>query len=245
MTDLTNNRTDNLGSNPTNNLGSNRTAAQFDDADLISSVDSVPLADTTQHNTTRNSVAPNDDLGEIDTPAPANKRKNLRAYLSIGLVALGLGVVLVKGLGSATSYFLQADEAVQRMGSLNEKPFRLLGAVVENSVKQTEKRWDFDVEFNGATVHVQYEKEPPELFKAGLAVVVAGRFAPNQSTRPANEIPLFLGDQIAVKHTNDYIEKKADRLKGAVDDPTASTASPNTSKDKSKNANAGASAAKP
>ncbi len=192
---------------------SNRSTAQFDEADLASSADSAPLA---------NSSFP-DDLGEIDVPVKPATGKKLRAYLSIGAVALGLTLVLVKGLGSATSYFLQADEAVQRMGSLKEKPFRLLGAVVENSVKQTDEQWDFDVEFNGAVVHVQYEKEPPELFKPGLAVVVAGRFAPGQLSRPANAVPKFLGDQIAVKHSNEYIEKKAARLKGAVDDPNAST----------------------
>jgi cytochrome c-type biogenesis protein CcmE len=178
------------------------------------------FVDSTDRNAANNSV--HDDLGEIEGLV-GKKRNPVRTYLPIAFVVVALGFVIAKGLGNATSYFLQVDEAVAQIDSLKEKPFRLQGIVVADSVRKTDESVNFDISLNDKTVRVAYQGEPPELFREDLAVVVEGRFAPNQSNRSPGTAPLFVGDQIAVKHDENYIEKNEDRLTGAVDDPNAST----------------------
>jgi cytochrome c-type biogenesis protein CcmE len=51
--------------------------------------------------------------------------------------------------------------------------------------------------------------------------VVIGRFATGANASTAgSEAPLFRGEQILVRHDENYIEKNRDRLSGAVDDPS-------------------------
>jgi cytochrome c-type biogenesis protein CcmE len=163
-----------------------------------------------------------DDLGEIaDSLTP--RASNTKSFIALGLVVLAIGFVLVRGLKSSVSYFLRADEAIARMSTLGEKRFRLQGFVSDGSVVNSDKLVTFDVEVNGAVVHVTFPKTPPELFRNNIPVVIAGQFAPNQLSRAAGTKPLFLGDEIQIKHDENYIQKNKDRMAGAVDDPSAPT----------------------
>jgi cytochrome c-type biogenesis protein CcmE len=164
-----------------------------------------------------------DDLGELANSLTPRARK--KPFIALGLVVLAIGFVLVRGLKSSVSYFLRADEAIARMNTLGEKRFRLQGFVADGSVVNADKLVTFDVEVNGAVVHVTFPKTPPELFRNNIPVVIVGQFAPNQLKRPAGTKPLFLGDEIQIKHDENYIEKNKDRMAGAVDDPNASTPS--------------------
>ena len=168
-----------------------------------------------------------DDLGELaDSLAP--RASNKKPFIALGLVVVAIGFVLARGLKSSVSYFLRADEAIARMESLGEKRFRLQGFVSDGSVVNSDKLVTFDVEVNGAVVHVTFPKTPPELFRNNIPVVIVGQFAPNQLGRAAGTKPLFLGDEIQIKHDENYIEKNKDRMAGAVDDPSA-TSVPKTS----------------
>ena len=160
-----------------------------------------------------------DDLGElVDSLSP--KPSSKKPFLVLGLVVVAIGFVLARGLKSSVSYFLRADEAIARMDTLKEKRFRLQGFVADGSVVNSDRLVTFDVEVNGAVVHVEFPKTPPELFRANIPVVIAGQFAPNQLARAAGTKPLFLGDEIQIKHDENYIQKNPNRLEGAVDDPT-------------------------
>jgi cytochrome c-type biogenesis protein CcmE len=195
-----------------------RAKAAFDD--VIESTDSAALPIDARLR---------DDLGELREVITPKKKNPTRTYLPLAVVVMALGFVLFKGLGSATSYFLQVDEAVARVNTLKERPFRLQGIVTANTIKKTgDGSREFDVEFGGKTVHVLYPHEPEGLFRENIAVVISGRFAPNQAKRPVGQDPIFLGDQIAVKHDENYIEKNSKRLKGAVDDPAANANATNT-----------------
>lgn len=164
-----------------------------------------------------------DDLGELaDSLAP--RASNKKPFIALGFVVVAIGFVLVRGLKSSVSYFLRADEAIARMDTLGEKRFRLQGFVSDGSVVNSDKLVTFDVEVNGAVVHVTFPKTPPELFRNNIPVVIAGQFAPNQVARAAGTKPLFLGDEIQIKHDENYIEKNKDRMAGAVDDPNAAEA---------------------
>ena len=140
-----------------------------------------------------------------------------RAVIALVLILTAIGLVVFRGLGNATLFFLNADEAKARAVDLGIKRFRLQGIVAEGSVKEAPSTVDFDVEFNGTKVHVRHAGAPPELFRTGIAVVLEGNF----ETKPTgNELPDFLSDRILVKHDENYIQKNRARVKDAVDAPS-------------------------
>ncbi len=189
-------------------------------ARIPSEFDDDAIGSTTSTANTNLSI--DDDLGEIaDSLTP--RASNTKSFIALGLVVVAIGFVLVRGLKSSVSYFLRADEAIARMDTLGEKRFRLQGFVSDGSVVNSDKLITFDVEVNGAVVHVMFNKTPPELFRNNIPVVIAGQFAPNQLGRAAGTKPLFLGDEIQIKHDENYIQKNKDRMAGAVDDPSAPT----------------------
>lgn len=153
----------------------------------------------------------------------SRKKRPVKVFAALALVGVGLAFILYKGLTDASTFFLRADEAVRQVDTLGEKQFRLQGFVVDKSVVEAEKQVDFDVEVNGAVINVRYPGVPPELFRPNISVTIVGRFAPGQAARDPGTPPLFLGDEINVKHDENYIEKnrKTNRLEGAVDETTA------------------------
>src|SRR5688500_2207732 len=101
----------------------------------------------------------------------------VRLALVLALGAGAAAVLPVKGLGDATTYFLNADEAVAQREDLGTKRIRLQGTVVPGSVAAAGAAVEFDVEFHCEVVHVRHDGDPPELFKPGIPVVLEGAFA--------------------------------------------------------------------
>jgi cytochrome c-type biogenesis protein CcmE len=124
----------------------------------------------------------------------------------VGIVLLAaIGFVLYKGLTSALVYFKTANEAVADRAQLGNSTFQLEGIVVRGSVRQLGGgRVAFTVEGGGASVPVVNTGEPPQLFRAGIPVVVVGHFVGT-----SNE---FASDQILVKHSNQYIAAHPGRV---------------------------------
>ena len=132
----------------------------------------------------------------------------LRLVVVLALVAGAMAFLLVKGLGDATVFFKNADEAVAERDDLGTKRFRLQGTVVPDSVEQAGDAVEFDVEYHCDVVHVRHEGDPPELFKPGIPVVLEGRFA-----APPSDV--YESDRIFVKHTEEYLEDEGDRVREA------------------------------
>jgi cytochrome c-type biogenesis protein CcmE len=139
----------------------------------------------------------------------SNNRRVL-AFATVLLVAIGF--LVVKGLGTASTYFRTADEAVAQVDTLGTRRFRIEGVVVEDSVKTEKGSVVFLIESNAKQVAVRHEGDPPELFRPNIAVVLEGRFADGQADRPANAVPRFLSDHLMVKHDESYIEKNKSRV---------------------------------
>lgn len=156
-------------------------------------------------------VGPGDVL--MVTRAAGNNR---RILVFAAVLVAAIGFLVVKGLGTATTYFRTADEAVTQVKTLGERRFRVEGVVVDGSVKQTDRAVEFLIENNGAQVAVRHEGDPPELFRPNLAVVLEGRFANGQAERPKGQAPLFESDHLMVKHDENYIEKNSTRIKDYV-----------------------------
>ena len=142
-------------------------------------------------------VTPRDE-GEPERP---RRRRNPAAYALLALVVIGLGVVLFQGLNNAALYYRNADEALADKASLGTSRFRVQGTV-QDDVKQVDGEVDFTISFNGASIPVHHRGDPPELFKAGVPVVLEGHFQGD----------FYESDRILIKHTAEYKESNPDRV---------------------------------
>lgn len=136
---------------------------------------------------------------------PGTERSRLRLGLVIAAICGAIAFLLLQGLGNATTYFRNADEALAQRDELGQRRFRLQGTVVDGSVAQSGQRVAFQVEYGCARVDVRHRGDPPELFKPGIPVVLEGAFVDEGSDR-------FESDRILVRHTSEYRAEEADRL---------------------------------
>jgi cytochrome c-type biogenesis protein CcmE len=129
---------------------------------------------------------------------------NRRLAVVFVLILGAIGFLVVKGLGDATTYFRNADEAMRDREELGTKRFRLQGTVVPGSVEQDGADVLFQVEYHCVTVDVHATGDRPELFRPAIPVVLEGRFAEHSD--------VFESDRVIVKHTEEYRTKEKDRL---------------------------------
>ncbi len=142
------------------------------------------------------------------------KRRNPVIYVVAALVVVGIGFVLFQGLNNAALYYRNADEAVRDKASLGTKRFRVQGTV-QDDVRSVGNEVDFTIAFpvdgNGqptssaTTIAVHHEGDPPDLFKAGVPVVLEGHWQGD----------FFASDTILIKHSAQYKEQNPDRVSNA------------------------------
>jgi cytochrome c-type biogenesis protein CcmE len=150
-------------------------------------------------------VGPDGGAPEARRP---RRRRNPAAYVLLLLVVVGLGVVLFQGLNNAALYYRNVDEALHDKGSIGTSRFRVQGTV-QDDVKQVDGEVDFTIRYNGTdpahvddSIPVHHRGDPPELFKAGVPVVLEGHFQGD----------FFVSDRILIKHTAEYKESNPDRV---------------------------------
>jgi len=143
-----------------------------------------------------------------EVPARRLGRPRIRLAL-VGVVIVGaVGILLVKGLGSSLDYFKTVDQALSSKQALGRSEFRLEGVVKAGTVARTSTGAAFDVHQGSRSIHVINRGSPPQLFKAGMPVIVVGHFTSVAS-------PVFESNEIMVKHTSSYIEQNPDRVKAS------------------------------
>lgn len=139
--------------------------------------------------------------------APTSRRRGRWAAVAVLVAVVVAGVFVVRSLGSATVFFLNADEAVAQKPELVDKRFRLQGTVVADTVTRTADGVSFKVAYKGVEVPVNHVGDPPQLFQPGIPVVLEGRWDDSQTA--------FASDRIMVKHTEEYDAKNPDRIADA------------------------------
>lgn len=133
------------------------------------------------------------------------RRRRLPVYLVVvALVVVG-GFLVVKALGSASTFYRNVDEAVAQKQSLGTKRFRLQGTVAPCTIERTGDGVAFAVTYNGVEIPVHHVGDPPEMFKEDEAVLLEGHFAADGSTT-------FDSNLMIVKHSEVYTASEADRL---------------------------------
>lgn len=156
-----------------------------------------------------------DDLAPRAPASAGTARSSRRKWAPIALlavvVALG-GVMVTKFLTSAVDYFCNVDEIGQKKGCEEGRKIRVQGEVVEGSVDDVgDGSTKFALQFNGVTLPVNYHGVPTGIFQECINVVVTGREVDG----------VFEGTDMAVKHSNDYEAKNADRV-AEGEDPACS-----------------------
>lgn len=115
------------------------------------------------------------------------------------LTVIGLSVILADNV----VYFRTVSEAVRMRHDGNTGRFRLAGAVVPGTIRETSVGVDFEVTDGKRTVNVVHHGDPPELFKPGAPVVAEGHW-------PGRGAAAFSSDRIMIRHGNDYEAPKVD-----------------------------------
>jgi cytochrome c-type biogenesis protein CcmE len=131
-------------------------------------------------------------------------RSRLRLGIVIAVICGALAFLVLQGLGNATSFYRNADEAMAKRTELGTKRFRLQGIVSPGSIKDDGNDVTFEVEYNCVSVPVHHSgTRPTSLFKNGIPVVLEGHF--NGKTGP------FVSDRIIIRHTEEYRTKESQK----------------------------------
>jgi cytochrome c-type biogenesis protein CcmE len=124
----------------------------------------------------------------------------------VAAVILGaIGFLLYQGLSNSIEYFLTANQAVAQRARLGSQTFRLEGTVVPGTVHAVQGGVDFSVESGTVKVAVSERGNPPELFRAGIPVVLVGHFQGQG----------YWSNQIMVKHSASYIAQHPNRVRAS------------------------------
>lgn len=138
---------------------------------------------------------------------PARPRRRRRVVGAIGVLVACAVALVGLGLARNLNYFETVDQALAHRAGLGTSSLRLEGVVAAHSVERTATGAAFTLTgADGRTVAVRCAGTPPQLFRAGVPVVVVGRFSSATSR-------LFLGTQILVKHTASYIAQHPGRVR--------------------------------
>ena len=121
--------------------------------------------------------------------------RRLAAVLAVILGAIAF--LVVQGLGNATTFYRNADEAVAQRRSLEGDRFRLQGVVRPGTISATETGVAFVVEWDCVTVPVRHSGNQPAGLKDGIPVVLEGEFQRGSAKT-------YASDRIMVRHTDNY-----------------------------------------
>lgn len=133
---------------------------------------------------------------------PRRGRGRWRGVVLSVVVVAALGFVVARGLGNATLYFRNADEAVAQRQNLGEDRFRLQGSVLDGTVVRRDGGARFTVSYGGVDVVVDHQGEIPRLFEPGIPVVLEGHWQGD----------VFVSDRMLVKHSEVYVEQNPARV---------------------------------
>ena len=119
------------------------------------------------------------------------------------LIVAAIGFVLFQGLNNAALYYRNADEAVRDKSTLGTRRFRVQGTV-QPGVTKVGQEVDFTISFNGVSLDVKHQGDPPDLFQPSLPVVLEGHWSADGS--------FFASDRILVKHSEEYKAQNPDHV---------------------------------
>jgi cytochrome c-type biogenesis protein CcmE len=148
------------------------------------------------------------ELTPRTSETPKRRRRRLPTFLVLAALVIVSGFLVVKALGSASTFYRNVDEAVAQKPTLGTTRFRLQGTVAPCTIERTGGGVAFAVTYNGVEIPVNHVGDPPEMFKENEAVLLEGHFAADGSDT-------FDSNLMIVKHSEVYKESEAARLAAA------------------------------
>ncbi|MCP4086938.1 MAG: cytochrome c maturation protein CcmE [Actinomycetia bacterium] len=149
------------------------------------------------------------DLSPRTTKVRGGRRFKGGSVLVLGVLLVALGFVVYRGLGSASLFFHNVDEAVELKADLGDARFRIQGIVCSEPETVADGTVTFTIAWAGAHADVSHVGDPPELFEPGQPVVLEGAWAG----------PGYASDRILVKHSEEYVAENDDRIHRESDFP--------------------------
>lgn len=150
------------------------------------------------------------DLSPREAVPTAASRPRKRPWLAFGVLGLVLvagGVFVFQFLTNAVDYYCNVDEIGVKSGCEVDRNIRIQGVVEKGSVEQSSGgAYSFVIAYNGRTIPVQVGSQPSGIFQECIPVVVRGRVVEDAGSR------VFEGDEVIVKHDNNYDAENEDRL---------------------------------
>ena len=144
---------------------------------------------------------------EVVPTAARGKKKPWFAYAVLVLVLVVGGVVVAKFLTSAVDYYCNVDEVGVKDGCDVGKSIRIQGVVDKGSVSEDGAATNFVITFNGASMPVVLGSKPTGLFQECIPVVVTGKVIDGD-----DGVRFFDGDEVLVKHDENYDAENKDRV---------------------------------
>ncbi len=142
---------------------------------------------------------------EVVPTAARGKKKPWFAYGVLTLVLVAGGVFVVKFLTSAIDYYCNVDEVGVKDGCDVDRNIRVQGVVEKDSLSTDQLA--FQISFNGVTMPVTVGSKPTGIFQECIPVVVRGRVV-----EAADGSLALQGDEVIVKHDNEYDAENKDRV---------------------------------
>ena len=144
-------------------------------------------------------------------PAKRRSRRRWGPIVVLVLVVAAGGVVITQFLGKSLDYYCNVDEVGAKSTCTGERSLRVQGTVEKGSLVKNDTQTKFIIAFNGKTLPVVYDGDPGGKFQECIPVVVRGRMSGDT----------FLGNEVEVKHSNEYAAENKARL-----DESSSTVCP-------------------
>ncbi len=134
--------------------------------------------------------------GSSDVGASRRSRKPF-AITALLLVVAAFGYLMYGGVEDNLVYFLTPGELVAKGDKAIDRPVRLGGQVVAGSVQWDADALDLRFRVTDGTreVLVHSSGAPPQMFRAGIGVVVEGKYGRSG---------VFESHSLMVKHSNEY-----------------------------------------
>lgn len=121
--------------------------------------------------------------------------------LVVAVVLAGVGYVSFGNLSDNLVYYWTPSELLQKANKVTGQTVRLGGVVKKGSVKWDERALKLvfsvadDDKDGAASVLVDAEGAPPQMFREGIGVVVEGQI---------DKAMVFKSDRVLVNHSNEY-----------------------------------------
>ena len=127
-----------------------------------------------------------------------SKGRRIALVFSIAVVIGGVGYLALGNFGKNLVYFFTPSEVIAFSQDQYGKKVRVGGMVVQGSLKVIPNtlKMNFELTDGAATIPVDFEGIPPDLFKEGKGAVVEGYWDPQKR---------FHSNLIMAKHSEDYM----------------------------------------